>query len=85
MGGGGGSGIVGYFCCCGTDGAPVEVDVVLLFMFANNTARIAASVAAEDAEDDAVAPEVLDIAYDQYLQWFGTNKSASLLAYGEAK
>jgi len=37
-------------------------------MFANNAARIAASVAAEDdAADDAVAPEVLDMAYDQYL------------------
>ena len=64
LGGGGGSGIVGFFCCCGTDGAPVEVDV-LLFMFANKAARIAASVAAEDDADDAVAPEVLDIAYGQ--------------------
>ena len=68
LGGGGGSGIVGFFCCAGIDGAPVEVDV-LLFMFANNAARIAASVAAEDdAADDAIAPEVLDIAYGQYLQ-----------------
>ena len=63
LGGGGGSGIVGFFCGCGTDGAPemfVLADV-LLFIFANNAARIAASVA-KDAADYA-GPEVLDIAY----------------------
>ena len=43
-------------CCCSC-------------LFANKAARIAASVAAEDAVDDAAVPEVLDIAYDQYLIW----------------
>ena len=65
LGGGGGTGIVGFFCCACV-GAPVDEDV--LFMFANNAARIAASVAAEDAADDAVVPKVLDMACDQYLQ-----------------